>query len=185
VGKYSLFVFNEIIEMYNNRVFKFSGSSDLLSDAGIKKVLAANVKALAFFNCALFPVASCKDATCMGGHIAVFASDQTDNAGNIMAKEIRTLFKKLKKGTERDRINLQAILQEFLKTHKQCVKIVEIHYKNWEPHDVYFNAYIEETNKLAGKADAYVYVRASSGSDYGDFATRTALTPLSPCVSLT
>jgi len=157
----------------------FEMVKDTLSDVSATDAnLEKNV--LRPLNCVLFPSVCCGNQECGANTIAVLTSDQLDRF-EISMTHTNTAFLRANTvlNNPKGRINFQRILQNYRIMNIQGVE--QIHIENKGNDAEYLRSYIKKTDKLKGKADGFVYVRAETDSDYDYFKTHTGLPNVTAC----
>lgn len=178
--------------------FVRSGNS-LIDETDTMKFIGENEKILRILyplSCSMLGIkVPCVNQTCEegfkeGSNRAVLASDQIEIFSRSMTnKMIKFEEKEFKE--KADRQNFQRILQHYHTINMQKVEIITISIKNAETfHKLYpqkyRDLYVKGTNKLKGKDNVFIYVRAGAAteSDFDEFMNHTELSGVMPCDAL-
>lgn len=167
-------IINILYEIKSTNSVSFIANSDFIDK---KLKMRELFKSL---SCTLFPVICCNNKDCKESNIAVLTSTQLNRFEISMTNISTKLFVENSIFfNPNERLNFQRILQNYISVNVKGIDQINI--VNNNNHSEYMRMYINETNKLKGKADGYVYVRGKIKSDYDYFKTHTKLSNVIAC----
>jgi len=165
--------------------------SNIIDQNTIKIFWEKNRKLISPLNCAL--LCDCENQQCRNNHKAVLASDQAERLLCSMEQTIRAFYRDSQYDIKTiERVNYQTIFQSYLIACSMDVEEINImgrvnpiEYKYSNPHK-YKRLYAAQVEKLMREkadmdTDAFVYIRAQTGSHFDYFARKTGLPNLRPC----
>jgi hypothetical protein len=176
-----------IIEIYQSG--DITGQYGLVDIEKTKSVFKQKGFALNFSNCDRVPNVNCNNAGCKSGHITALALDQVQDIEEKMVKIKDTLISPAKGFKKMNRLYIQRVFQTYETANTQQIERLEFLHAEalnaQKPNDEYIRQYVDKSNKMARKAQEFVYIRAQNPSDYARFIAATALhSNLVPCDDL-
>jgi hypothetical protein len=173
-------IIRSIIDLYKNGVFTYPDG--MIDQEKMDEYIKLHGTKLCFLNCGLFPTVKCCNERCMTDHIAVLTSEQIKIIEESFANTVMVQYRNINQFSSRDRLSLQRIFHAHGTASLQ--QIEEIQTGHNMDHNKFLCSYLKKTDKLMGKLEGFVYVRAQTQSDYDFFISNTTLRNTVPCDSL-